>query len=115
MGDPVGGMYHGVCHPWALGITAGARPIPPKGHMLQNENVTTYKVMNLVGLNARAGARRKAITKHTSAPKLQAPKMSIRSHLLTVVAIKGENVSLRHLSPWRPRKASRVKNPNFLI
>lgn len=40
----------------------------------------TYKMANLRGLNVRTGNRKKQIMKQTAAPKLQAAKMSIRSH-----------------------------------
>lgn len=40
----------------------------------------TYKMANLRGLSVRTGNRKKQIMKQTAAPRLQAAKMSIRSH-----------------------------------
>lgn len=43
-------------------------------------NKATYKMANLRGLSVRTGNRKKQIMKQTAAPRLQAAKMSIRSH-----------------------------------
>lgn len=45
----------------------------------------TYKITNFLGRKDRTGKRKKQITKQARAPKLQAPKINIRSHLLTTV------------------------------
>lgn len=45
----------------------------------------TYKITNFLGLSDSTGKRKKQITKQTRAPRLQAPKTNIRSHLLTAV------------------------------
>ena len=43
----------------------------------------TYRTANFRGLSVSTGKRKKQIMKQTVAPRLQAPKMSIRSHRLT--------------------------------
>lgn len=43
----------------------------------------TYRITNLRGRNDSTGNRAKQMTKQASAPKLQAPNMSKRSHRLT--------------------------------
>lgn len=50
------------------------------------KGTATYKMANLRGLSVRTGKRKKQIMKQTAAPRLQAPKMSIRSHRLTSVS-----------------------------
>lgn len=50
---------------------------------------------NFDGLSDRTGKRKKQITKQASAPRLQAPKIINRSHLLTVgTSPWGRQVSL---------------------
>jgi hypothetical protein len=44
----------------------------------------THKMANLRGLSDKTGNKKKQIMKQTAAPKLHAPKMSIRSHRLTI-------------------------------
>lgn len=48
--------------------------------------MTTYRITNFLGRNDRTGKRKKQITKQARAPRLQAPKIIIRSHLLTMTA-----------------------------
>lgn len=46
--------------------------------------VATYRMTNLRGLRDSTGKRAKQMTKQASAPRLQAPNINNRSHLLTV-------------------------------
>lgn len=48
-----------------------------------HQGQATYKMANLRGLSVRTGKRKKQMRKQTAAPRLQAAKMSIRSHRLT--------------------------------
>lgn len=50
---------------------------------VESKSTDTYKTANLRGLSVSTGKRKKQIMKQTTAPRLQAPKMSIRSHRLT--------------------------------
>ena len=45
----------------------------------------TYSMANFRGLVANTGKRVKQITKHAAAARLNAPKISSRSHLLTAM------------------------------
>lgn len=47
------------------------------------QDEVTYRDTNLVGLRARIGRVKKAMEKQAAAARLQAPKISRRSHLLT--------------------------------
>lgn len=51
---------------------------------VESKSTDTYKTANLRGLSVSTGKRKKQIMKQTTAPRLQAPKMSIRSHRLTM-------------------------------
>lgn len=53
-------------------------------HVVQKGNMRTYRMTNFRGFSDRTGNRAKQMTKQARAPRLQAPKMSNRSHRLTV-------------------------------
>lgn len=55
-----------------------------KAKQKNQEDGTTYKVANLVGLAIISGHKAKQITKQARAPRLQPLKMRIRSHRLTI-------------------------------
>ena len=54
----------------------------------------TYKMANFLGFNVSTGNKAKQIIKHARAARLQPPKTSNRSHLLTMIL---------HQSAWVPR------------
>lgn len=53
-------------------------------HMVHKENMRTHRMTNFDGLSVKTGKRKKQMTKQARAPKLQAPNIIKRSHLLTV-------------------------------
>ena len=52
--------------------------------------VKAYKIANFLGLTATIGNRKKQMTKHAAAPRLQPEKMRMRSHLLTRRGVSSE-------------------------
>lgn len=65
-------------------IIIAASALPCNVHMVQKGNMRTYRMTNFRGFSDRTGNRAKQMTKQARAPRLQAVKMSNRSHRLTV-------------------------------
>ncbi len=59
----------------------------------------TYRITNLRGRRESTGKRAKQMTKQTKAPRLQAPKMSNRSHRLTIRKALGQSTKSAHVDP----------------
>lgn len=96
--------YHGVYAPKDLVWRKTAGSNHPTCAKKTTRELITYKITNFLGLSDKTGKRKKQITKQARAPKLQAPKINSRSHLLTI-APKSQLFSQNN---------DKAKNQNFM-
>lgn len=55
-----------------------------RGKAVNSTRTSTYRITSLRGLSDNTGNKAKARTKQASAPRLQAAKINMRSHRLTI-------------------------------